>query len=226
MATLLIRLIGPMQSWGTRSHFDDRDTEAEPSKSGVLGLCAAALGRDRAEDISDLSALGFGVRVDREGILRSDFHTAQLYPHEPRHKANRTPAVTRRAYLADAAFWAALEGDAGLLGDIHTALQNPHWPLSLGRKSFPPSQALWLDGGVQEGTLLDTLRAAPSLRGVRDDPNTPYRFVVDQAAVSGGTSRLSPALRRDDPTAPFLERKYALRDVLMFAESQTTQAAD
>ena len=47
MATLLLRLQGPMQSWGTTSRFDERDTQLEPSKSGVLGLVCAALGRDR-----------------------------------------------------------------------------------------------------------------------------------------------------------------------------------
>lgn len=216
MATLLIRLIGPMQSWGTRSRFDDRDTEAEPSKSGVLGLCAAALGRDRAEPVADLAALRFGVRIDREGTLRSDYHTAQTFPGERK----TSTAVTRRAYLADAAFWAALEGDAALLETIHVALKNPYWPLSLGRKSFPPSQELWLEGGVQEGALLETLRAAPGLRSERDTLPTPYRFVVDKGAVAGDTSRLSPALRRDDPTGPFADRTYALRDVLMFAEGQ------
>lgn len=214
VATLLIRLVGPMQAWGTRSQFDDRDTEAEPSKSGVLGLCAAALGRDRAEPIDDLTALGFGVRVDREGILRSDYHTAQLFPGERK----TSTAITRRAYLADAAFWAGLEGELELLEHINASLKNPYWPLSLGRKSFLPSQAVWLGGGVQAGALLDTLRAAPSLRGERDSSAAPYRYVIDQAAVTGETSRLSPALRRDEPTAPFSERRYALRDVWMFSE--------
>lgn len=49
MATLLLQLVAPMQSWGSRSRFDDRDTEREPTKSGVLGLVASALGRPRAE---------------------------------------------------------------------------------------------------------------------------------------------------------------------------------
>jgi len=53
MATLLIPLVGPMQSWGTRSRFDHRDTEREPSKSGVIGLVCAAIGRDRNEPIDD-----------------------------------------------------------------------------------------------------------------------------------------------------------------------------
>ena len=43
MSTLLLRLAGPMQSWGTDSKFDIRRTGREPSKSGVIGLVAAAL---------------------------------------------------------------------------------------------------------------------------------------------------------------------------------------
>ena len=55
MPTLLMRLAGPMQSWGTGSRFDERDTQLEPSKSGVVGLLCAALGRDRAEPVDDLA---------------------------------------------------------------------------------------------------------------------------------------------------------------------------
>lgn len=214
MATLLIRLVGPMQAWGTRSRFDDRDSEAEPSKSGVLGLCAAALGIDRAEPVNHLAALRFGVRVDREGVVRSDYHTAQLFPGERRGGTS----VTRRTYLADAAFWAALSGERPPLERLEAALRNPHWPLALGRKSFPPSHPVWLGGGVHDGELLDVLRAAPILRGERDDPHAPFRFVVDRDAVGGDTRRLSPGVRRDDPVAPFAERRYALRDVWMFSE--------
>ena len=60
MPTLLLRLVGPMQSWGTTSRFDERDTQLEPSKSGVLGLICAALGRDRSEPVEDLAALRMG----------------------------------------------------------------------------------------------------------------------------------------------------------------------
>ena len=73
MPTLLLRLAGPMQSWGTTSRFDERDTQLEPSKSGVIGLLCAALGRDRAESVDDLAALRMGVRVDREGVPMRDF---------------------------------------------------------------------------------------------------------------------------------------------------------
>ena len=43
MSTLLLRLAGPVQSWGIDSKFEVRRTENAPSKSGVTGLLAAAL---------------------------------------------------------------------------------------------------------------------------------------------------------------------------------------
>ena len=80
MGTLLIRLEGPMQSWGTTSRFDQRDTGKEPSKSGVIGLLAAALGYDREDwqNVEPLTQLKMGVRHDRPGILKRDYQTADV----------------------------------------------------------------------------------------------------------------------------------------------------
>ena len=95
MSTLLLRLAGPMQSWGTDSKFDVRRTGREPSKSGVIGLVAAALGiaRQDRQALQTLNSLRFGVRVDREGALLRDFHTAR--------PEKGTPYVTYRYYLSD-----------------------------------------------------------------------------------------------------------------------------
>lgn len=38
MTALLLRLAGPLQSWGTSSRFTRRATDRAPSKSGVIGL--------------------------------------------------------------------------------------------------------------------------------------------------------------------------------------------
>ena len=76
MSTLLLRLAGPMQSWGTQSRFSVRDTGLEPSKSGVVGLLCAALGLPRHEEVDHLAALSMGVRVDSEGALKMDYQTA------------------------------------------------------------------------------------------------------------------------------------------------------
>ena len=64
-----------MQSWGIQSRYTRRDTGLEPSKSGVIGLLSAALGRPRNSDLSDLASLRMGVRVDRPGTVQSDYHT-------------------------------------------------------------------------------------------------------------------------------------------------------
>src|SRR5690554_5614048 len=100
MSTLLLRLAAPMQGWGVDT-FERRGTERIPTKSGVVGLLASALGRRRNESIDDLTKLRFGVRVDREGTLLRDFHTA---------RSQKSAYVTIRYYLSDAVFLVGLEG--------------------------------------------------------------------------------------------------------------------
>lgn len=143
--TLLLRLKGPMQSWGYRSRFDYRDTALEPTRSGVIGLICAAMGIARGEDLSRFDAIRMGVRVDKEGRPERDYHTAGGDHHEPREygvikaDGSRTDTVVSyRDYLADASFTVALESqNRDLLEEIATALRNPTWTLFLGRKAFP-----------------------------------------------------------------------------------------
>lgn len=83
---LLLRLAGPVQSWGVASRFARRDTHPRPTKSGVIGLCAAALGLDRNDPLGELAAVLFGVRADHPGVPLRDFHTVGggRYPIRPR----------------------------------------------------------------------------------------------------------------------------------------------
>ncbi|MEU1940523.1 type I-E CRISPR-associated protein Cas5/CasD [Streptomyces coeruleorubidus] len=143
MATLLMCFDAPMQSWGTRSQFASRDTTTEPTKSGVVGLLAAALGipRDADKKIKPLAQLRMGVRVDREGVVEADFHTVQNVPNT--EGKNHRTAVTKRFYLADALFLVGLESDdTQLLHKLHTALTEPRWPLYFGRKAFVPARPI------------------------------------------------------------------------------------
>ena len=77
MNTLFLRLEGPLQSWGLRAHWGQRDTASAPTKSGVIGLLGAALGLRRdAPELRRLSdELRMGVRVDLPGTLLRDYHT-------------------------------------------------------------------------------------------------------------------------------------------------------
>ncbi|MEV4877822.1 type I-E CRISPR-associated protein Cas5/CasD [Streptomyces cyaneofuscatus] len=83
---LLIRLAGPLQSWGITGRFARRDTHSRPTKSGVIGLCAAALGLPRDEPLGELAEVLFGVRADRPGTPLRDYHTVGggKYPLRPR----------------------------------------------------------------------------------------------------------------------------------------------
>ena len=152
MSTLLLRLTGPLQSWGYRSRFSDRDTGLEPTKSGVIGLLCCALGQPRSENPKELAALKMHVRVDRQGTLLKDFHSAgggvfrgsREYVAPKSSGAPGDPkkgvVVTERHYLQDASFLVALEGDQNLLKKLAEKLADPVWPLALGRRSCPPSE--------------------------------------------------------------------------------------
>lgn len=77
MSTVVLRLAAPMQSWGHQPRGAKiRPTSDHPTKSGVIGIIANAMGRNRADDITDLAALRFAVRADKAGYLETDFHTS------------------------------------------------------------------------------------------------------------------------------------------------------
>lgn len=102
--TLLMRLAGPLQAWGDSSRFDRRDTHSHPTKSGVIGLCAAALGLDRTTPLGKLAELRYGVRIDRPGTMISDYHVtgAGSYPLRPRDLiTDPTRAAKHAAKLPD-----------------------------------------------------------------------------------------------------------------------------
>jgi len=204
-ATLLLRLQGPLQSWGTTSRFDERDTQLEPSKSGVLGLLCAALGRDRGEPVDDLAALRMGVRVDREGVPMRDYQTATgvLIAGNAKADEGRT-VVSPRFYLADAVFLVGLQGeDVALLQQLHKALQHPVWPLALGRKSFVPSAPVFLPDGLVQQPLEAALQHYHSAHHRR--PSHPLRMVLEHPSHG--------AVRLDQPVAPFAQRRFGPRFV-------------
>ncbi len=182
MPTLLLRLKGPQQSWGTDSRFRSRETGIMPSKSGVLGLLAAAQGRSREADLSDLVGLSFAVRVDQPGTLMIEFHTA-------RAPGSKNPSLSYRHFRADAAFMAAVSGRQELIEGLSQAIDSPAFPLFLGRRSFP---APWdLNAGVFEeesgAQLLRDLDRAPWLASAwfRKQSPTEVRLPIYRDARPG-----------------------------------------
>ena len=220
-ATLLLRLAGPMQSWGLDSRFDQRDTGIEPSKSGVLGLVCAALGKPRDDQtgpwpsLAQLASLRMGVRVLREGTLRVDFQTAGggKFPGRKSYgvwKASGSPGgtvVSPRHYLADADFLVGLEGPLPLLRQIEEALNNPVWQLSLGRKSYVPTRPVALPPNQQENPAVRAAGLEEALRSFVDPQSRGRQRFVLEASLE------STVERRQDVPLSFRDRAFAVRGV-------------
>ena len=174
---LVLRLAGPMQSWGSTSQFNRRDTDDQPTKSGVVGLLAAAQGRRRGEAIEDLVGLRMAVRVDQPGTMLRDFHTIGDLTGKPLLSAavnasgnqkstspKKFTHVTRRFYLQDAVFILAVAAPTGLLRALAAAVQRPTFPLALGRRSCVPTQPILVrgeGGDLWRGSLNDVVGAIP-----------------------------------------------------------------
>ena len=198
MSTLLLRFAGPRQAWGADSRFDVRRTNREPTKSGVIGLIASALGLRRDAPLDELNRLRFGVRVDREGVLLRDLHTVR--------KDKNTSYMTTRYYLSDAVFLIGLHSDdEALMQRLEHAVRNPAHPLFLGRRSCPPEGRVCL--GLRQMPLEEALKSEPSLIPPKPfKPGEPQRarIVLDDPH---GTARLN-----DLPVSfsPY-NRQYAYR---------------
>lgn len=215
MPTLLLHLEGPMQSWGTTSRFYQRDTGKEPSKSGVIGLLAAALGIDRENwtDLEPLTRLTMGVRHDRPGVPKYDYQTAGCASTDTIIKADGTQSKdgvpSCRFYLADAAFLVGLESkNRSLLERIHAALRDPVWPLALGRKSYVPSESIWIKDGLQDGPLRTVLEQWQWIASPRKWEVPPRELLVSFESRDG-----SGVLKMDQPLSSFAERRFGARFV-------------
>lgn len=147
--SVLLRLAGPLQAWGVDSRYRFRAAGSRPSKSGMVGMIAAALGRGR-DDIADLAGLRFAVRIDQPGTVILDFHTSS---------AGKKTAISERYYISDAVFVAAFEGPDELITEIEAALRNPVYVPFLGRMSCPPEGQLSL--GLRTMSGVDALNAEP-----------------------------------------------------------------
>ena len=198
MTVLLLRIEGPMQSWGISSRFSVRDTCREPTKSGVIGLVCAALGLSRDAPLEEFARLKMGIRVDQEGIILKDYQIAQDV-YKASGKGLKSSEPSNRYYLSDAVFLVGLEGDRKILEKMQTALQNPEWSLYLGRKAFPPSLPIWLSDGLQEKPLLDALKNFPLLIKTSEQ-KLRLVFEDDEGTI----------LKNDVPVS-FLERKFTSR---------------
>lgn len=156
MESIILKFSGPLQAWGTSSHFEIRHTDFYPSKSAVIGMVAAALGYRRDnEQIRSLNDLLFAVRIDQPGEIIDDYQTA----HQREGKKIRT-YVTHRKYIEDAVFVAVISSEnEEWIKQIGNALKKPYFQLFMGRRSCPvPAD---LVQGIVKGDPIQLLEEFP-----------------------------------------------------------------
>lgn len=226
MTGLLLHLAGPMQSWGTRSRFSERDTAAFPTRSGITGILAAAEGVGRGEPLDRYAPLAITVRADRPGTLLEDFHTAG--GGLPRHRSIPTASggrrpegtavvATRRRYLADAVFTAALEGPADLIRDLAAALRAPRWQPYLGRRACMPAGPLLLRtaddpaGDLRTAVPLPPRPVPPAGTGTGAEGTVTVTMISEAPPADGSPADVTELADVPGPPAP--DRQFAQRAV-------------
>lgn len=190
--TLLLTLSAPLQAWGAPAMGGRRPTLPHPSKSGVVGLLACCLGRDR-DDWNDLMGLRFGTTIHPDARILTDFQTMGV-----KTNGERMP-VERREYIQDATFIAGVESDdMTLLEALRHAVGHPVYAPYLGRRSCPPAGPI--PATIRKGRLEDALPAGSLIDTPAGD--TPDMLVPD--GLEHGRRRLR-AVTVTDPYQRFVE---------------------
>ncbi len=234
--TLFLRLESPLQAWGENSQWSERRSAPEPTKSGVVGLLACALGWGDDERIGALSRrVRIGVRCDVVGTpapLR-DYHTVGGGYDEPQLlNAKGEPKLsggkphtepTWRYYLCDASFLVVVQSDSETIAQLAHAIQFPVWPLFLGRKSCVPTRPPF-DGVDEYDSLVHALENHPAyfLERERVGATVKYpRMVIESKAGEGVRRRdqlVSRAYRLFEPRYAREQKKENPLDVSWLKE--------
>ncbi|MFB7337753.1 type I-E CRISPR-associated protein Cas5/CasD [Streptomyces adustus] len=217
MSGLLLRLAGPLQSWGERSAFTAvRDTAPFPTRSALIGLFAAAegIGRD-VGGIDRYDDLSITVRVDRPGLRMIDYHTVGGGQPKARTAAtsggsNKGAAViTKRHYLSDAVFVVAVSGADETVTRLAEALRRPHWAPYLGRRSCVPDEPFVLRShinNVEDELLTGVPLSCPSPAHRDGDTvaTVPIEFLREQL-LAGAASPQADSIDVNDMPVSFAQ---------------------
>jgi CRISPR system Cascade subunit CasD len=176
---LALRLEGPLQSWGSDSQYNRRNTGLMPTKSAIAGICCAALGYARGSEQEQeflasfitvrMTTIALPRKVDKKGKSHNlavrrlqDYHTVQNTMRAS-GTINKDCVLTHRQYLADASFGVLLEGEKSFLERIVEALRDPVWGIWLGRKACIPTAPVFAGWESEREAALKILIGDESL---------------------------------------------------------------
>ena len=163
---LVLRLEGPLQSWGENAKWDFRDSSTMPTKSGIVGLLGCAMGEERGSPVlvELAQSITVAVRADRPGVKFVDFQTVQgdpLMAATGKPKTTGNTILSPHAYLQDASFTVFIDTTPEWQQRIISALENPRWCMYLGRKNCVPSRPILADR-MEAADLMEALKEYPA----------------------------------------------------------------
>lgn len=163
---LVLRLEGPLQSWGENAKWDFRDSSTMPTKSGIVGLLGCAMGQERGSQVlvELAQSITVAIRADRPGAKFVDFQTVQgdpLMAATGKPKTTGNTILSPHAYLQDASFTVFIDTTAEWQQRIVSTLENPRWCMYLGRKNCVPSRPILADR-MEAADLMEALKEYPA----------------------------------------------------------------
>lgn len=215
---LTATLYAPFASFGGLAVGERRASERYPTRSMLIGLLAAALGVERADEPAQnalANSYHFAIQIFAPGRPFTDYHTAQMPSRGKARFATRreelaapelNTVLTSRDYRTDflgRLAVCATEQAPYTLTQVQAALRAPHFTLSFGRKSC--AFGLPLAPAVAEFSDLRAALAAASppagmallLKSLRASPG---QIVADTALAPAGEAHMIEFLR-DQPVS-------------------------
>ncbi len=163
MKYLLLWLEGPLQSWGSESRFDRKDTGFFPTRSAVTGMLLSAMGKKgeqqeflrllaetkmspvlcfRRKDSRDISIVQDLHMVGNGYSDKDDWEKLCMPKKLDGTKPQNRPSTRRtyRYYLVDVAFAVIWEVLDDMIEEVTAAFICPKYDVYLGRKACVPSE--------------------------------------------------------------------------------------
>ena len=223
---LVVCLRGPFASFAESPGNTTRKSGDMPSRSALIGLAAAALGitrEDKQRQAELTEALVTASALIEPGAILTDFHTFQSLHESAKGAATRADAlarkdyletaITRRDYRTDALWQAAYrlsEAPRSItLASLAEAFRRPHFALSIGRRSCPPSHPL--NPRICEATDVRDAFAAHAAETGCLHGSVPRLFSLERRSDAAGATAVSQHVRRDDPRDRSIRWTFAER---------------
>ncbi|MFI3291729.1 MAG: type I-E CRISPR-associated protein Cas5/CasD [Opitutales bacterium] len=223
-------LKAPLQSWGLSGKFDKRTTYAYPTKSALVGMLCAALGKDKYaeefDDLSELNSLAYECFLvdDKSKKLKkfrymTDFHSIAggldrgsridrlFMMRSADGKIKNDAKITTRDYLQDTTFIVLIGGELDVLEKLSQALKDPKWGVWLGRKSCIASEPICR--GLYDTKELALEAIFKQLNAIGADCG----IIGELSSAEGGVFDRDDCIF--DEVISFRDRKFASRNVII-----------